>query len=293
MNRSNRKVIYYYLIPPLLLLFLVTIFPFGFSIYHSFHDWLLYKPQIKPPFVGLQQFAIILSDSAFWNALGRSLIFLVLVVTLSILIGLIQALVLSRDDIKGKNIIRSLLIIPLVISPVVVGFAFRFMLNTDLGVIPWILGEFGIRISTILGSPRIALFAVILVDVWNQSPIAFLVLLASIQSINPELYEVAKIDGGSYLQCLKYITLPLIKRSIIVILIILSIDAFKAFDIMYVMTEGGPGRSTEIMSLYGYRIAFVGWRMGTASAFALILFYTIVGISTYFMRFYRGEQINE
>lgn len=292
MNLSNRKVIYYYLIPPLLILFLVTIFPFGYSIYHSFHDSLLYKPQKTLPFVGLKQYATIFSDPAFWNALGRSLIFLVLVVTFSILIGLIQALVLSRDDIKGKNIIRSLLIIPLVISPVVVGFAFRFMLNTDLGVIPWMLDEVGIRITTILGNPRIALYAVILVDIWNQSPIAFLVLLTSIQSINPELYEAAKIDGGSYFQCLKYITLPLIKRSMIVILIILSIDAFKAFDIMYIMTEGGPGRSTEILSLYGYRIAFIGWRMGTASAFALIFFYTIVGISTYFMRYLRGEQTN-
>ena len=292
MSRANRKLINYFLIPPVLLLFIITIYPFGFTIYQSLHDWLIYKPQIKPPFVGFQQFVALFSDEAFWAALGKSLIFLVLVVAFSILFGLLQALVLSRDDIKGKNVIRSLLIIPLVISPVVVGFAFRFMLNTDLGVIPWLLDEVGIRVTTLLGNPRLSLFIVILVDIWNQTPIAFLVILASIQSINPELYEVAVIDGGSYIQCLRYITLPLIKRSIIVILIILSIDAFKAFDIIYVMTEGGPGRSTELMSLFGYRIAFVGWRMGTASAFALILFYIIVAISTFFMRYYRGEESN-
>ncbi|MBN1535454.1 MAG: sugar ABC transporter permease [Anaerolineales bacterium] len=293
MNQANRNLIKLYLIPPLIFLFIITIYPFIFSFYQSLHDWLLYKPQRTPPFVGLKQFITIFTDKDFWMALERSLIFLILVVFCSIIFGLLQALVLSNDNIKGKNVIRSLLIVPLVISPVVVGFAFRFMLNTDLGVIPWFLDQIGIHVPRILGDPKIALYAVILVDIWNQTPIAFLVLLASIQSINPELYEVAAIDGGSYFQCFRYVTLPLIKRSIIVILIILSIDAFKAFDIMYVMTEGGPGRSTELMSLYGYRIAFISWRMGTASAFALILFYIIVGITTYFMRHTQGVSIND
>jgi multiple sugar transport system permease protein len=286
----SRKLIVYFLLPPLLILFAITIYPFLFGIYNSFHDWVLYKPQLGRPFVGLKQYARIFSDSNFWIALGHSLIYVALSVSCSMFLGFVQALVLSRDEIKGKSIIRSVLIIPLVVAPVVIGFAFRFMYNSDLGVLPWLLEQIGVRIPRILGDPGWALFAVILVDIWNQTPLPFLVFLAAVQSINPELYEVASIDGASYWQSLRHITIPLLRRAFLVVLLIRTIDAFKAFDILYVMTEGGPGRATEVLSLFGYRLAFVGWRMGTASAFALILFYIIVGISTFYIRLIQRGQ---
>jgi multiple sugar transport system permease protein len=286
----SRKLIVYFLLPPLLILFAITIYPFLFGIYNSFHDWVLYKPQLGRPFVGLKQYARIFSDSNFWIALGHSLIYVALSVSCSMFLGFVQALVLSRDEIKGKSIIRSVLIIPLVVAPVVIGFAFRFMYNSDLGVLPWLLEQIGVRIPRILGDPGWALFAVILVDIWNQTPLPFLVFLAAVQSINPELYEVASIDGASYWQSLRHITIPLLRRAFLVVLLIRTIDAFKAFDILYVMTEGGPGRATEVLSLFGYRLAFVGWRMGMASAFALILFYIIVGISTFYIRLIQRGQ---
>jgi multiple sugar transport system permease protein len=286
----SRKLVVYFLLPPLLILFAITIYPFLFGIYNSFHDWVLYKPQLGRPFVGLKQYARIFSDSNFWMAWGHSLIYVALSVSCSMFLGFVQALVLSRDEIKGKSIIRSVLIIPLVVAPVVIGFAFRFMYNSDLGVLPWLLEQIGVRIPRILGDPGWAIFAVILVDIWNQTPLPFLVFLAAVQSINPELYEVAGIDGASYWQSLWHITIPLLRRAFLVVLLIRTIDAFKAFDILYVMTEGGPGRATEVLSLFGYRLAFVGWRMGTASAFALILFYIIVGISTFYIRLIQRGQ---
>lgn len=292
MTARSRRLILYFLLPPLIILFALTIYPFAFGIYNSFHNWVLYKPQLGRPFVGLDQYVRIFTDPNFWLALKNTLTYVSLSVSCSILLGFAQALVLSRDEIKGKAIIRSILIIPLVVAPVVVGFAFRFMYNADLGVLPWLLEQVGIRIPRILGDPSWALFAVILVDIWNQAPLAFLVLLAAIQSINPELYEVAAIDGSSYWQSLRHITVPLLRRAFLIVLLIRTIDAFKAFDILYVMTEGGPGRSTEILSLFGYRLAFVSWRMGTASAFALILFYIIVAISTLYIRLMRQEENN-
>lgn len=293
MASGYRKLIFFFLIPPILLLFVITAYPFFFGIYHSFHNWLLYKPQLGAPFVGLKQYATILSDPDFWLALQRTLIYVGVSCSFSILLGFAQALALNADAIKRKGFIRSVLLIPLVISPVVVGFAFRFMYNTDLGVLPWLLDQVGIHLHRILGNPVTALYAVILVDIWNQTPLPFLVFLSAIQSINPELYEVAAIDGGSYWQSLRYITIPLLKHALLVVLLIRIIDTFKAFDILYVMTEGGPGRATEIMSIYGYRLAFVGWRMGTASAFAMILFYIVVGISTFFIRQFKGDQEND
>jgi multiple sugar transport system permease protein len=290
LTSSYRKLVFFFLIPPVLILFVITIYPFIFGFYHSFHNWLLYKPQLGVPFVGFKQYLTILSDPNFWLALQRSLIYVIVSVALSTLLGLAQALALNFEGIKGKGFIRSILIIPLVVSPVVVGFAFRFMYNTDLGVLPWMLDQIGIHFHRILGNPDWALYAVILVDIWSQTPLPFLVLLSAIQSINPDLYEVAAIDGSTFWQSLRYITLPLLKSAFLVVLLIRAIDAFKAFDILYVMTEGGPGRATEIMSIYGYRLAFIGWRMGTASAFALILFYLVVIFSTILIRQFRGVE---
>jgi multiple sugar transport system permease protein len=292
MANYRRKMIFFFLFPTLLILFIITAYPFFFGIYNSFHDWILFKPQAGKPFVFLNQYIKIFSDPVFWLSLKNTLIYVALSVCFSILLGFSQALVLSGEQIKGKGIIRSVLIIPLVIAPVVAGFSFRFMYNTDLGVLPWVLGKIGINIPRILGDPHLALYAVILVDIWSQTPLPFLVLLAAIQSINPELYEAASIDGSSFWQSLRFITIPLLKRAFLVVLLIRSIDAFKAFDILYVMTEGGPGRATEVMSIYGYRLAFDDWRMGTASAFAMILFYIVVIVTTLFMRLNKGEQKN-
>jgi len=166
------------------------------------------------------------------------------------------------------------------------------MYNADLGVLPWLLGQIGIHIPRILGDPTWALYAVILVEIWSQAPFAFLVFLAAIQGINPELYEVASIDGASYWQSLRYVTIPLLRRAFFVVLLLRTIDAFKAFDILYVMTEGGPGRATEVLSMFGYRLAFVSWRMGAASAFAMIMFYIVVGISTVYIRLIQREETN-
>jgi multiple sugar transport system permease protein len=292
MTLKNRRQILYLLVPSLLILFAITIYPFVFGILNSFYKWLLYKPQLGRVFVGLEQYIRIFSDGDFRMALVRTLIYVGLSVSGSMFLGFAQALVLVRDEIKGISVFRSLLIIPLVAAPVVVGFAFRFMYNAELGVLPWLLEQIGIRIPRILGDPTWALYAVILVDIWSQTPFAFLVFLAAIQGINPELYEVASIDGASYWQSLRHVTIPLLRRAVVVVLLLRTIDAFKAFDILYVMTEGGPGRATEVLSIFGYRLAFTGWRMGAASAFAIIMLYIVVGISTAYIRLLQREETN-
>lgn len=286
----SRREIAIFLVPSLAVLFAITIYPFVFGIYNSFHEWVLYRPQLGRPFVGLEQYIGIFTDRRFYQAFGRTLIYVSLSVLGSVLLGFAQALILVREEIRGVNIFRSLLIIPLVVAPVVVGFAFRFMYNADLGVLPWLLEQVGMRIPRVLGDPAIALYAVILVDIWSQAPFAFLILLAAMQGINPELYEVASIDGASYWQALRRVTIPLLRRAFLVVFLLRTIDAFKAFDILYVMTEGGPGRATEVMSFYGYRLAFVGWRMGDASAFAIIMLYIVIGISTLYIRVMQGEE---
>lgn len=268
-----------------IILLVITVYPFLFALYTSFHTWMLTKPETGTPFVGLFQYKNLLFSSVFQHSLGITLIFVFMSVGGTFLIGLCLALVLSREDIGGKSIFRTILIIPYFLTPVVVGFAFRFMYDAKVGLIPYFLSLVGIHLDTILGNPSIALYAVIAVDIWNQTPLAFLILLAGFQAIPLELYEVAKVDGASSWQTFRYITLPLLKYAISLVLLIRTIEAFKMFDVLYVMTEGGPGRSTELLNMLGYKLAFSFFRMGGASAFSILVFCIVMGISYFYIKF--------
>lgn len=269
----------------IIILLTITVYPFLFALYTSFHTWMLTKPETGRPFVGLFQYKNLLFSSVFHHSLGLTLIFVFMTVSGTLFIGLCLALVLSREDIRGKNIFRTILIIPYFLTPVVVGFAFRFMYDAKVGLISYFLSLAGIHLKTILGNPSIALYAVLVTDIWNQTPLAFLILLAGFQAIPVELYEVAKVDGASSWQTFRYITLPLLKYAISLVLLIRTIDAFKMFDVLYVMTEGGPGRSTELLNMLGYKLAFSFFRMGGASAFSILIFCLIMGISYFYIKF--------
>lgn len=273
----------FFLLPAMGLMFAITIYPLFFSFYNSFHGWVLYRTSESRPFVGVEHFVKILTWPRFWWSMGITATFVSLSLCLSLVIGMGLAVLLSRGDIRGKGVIRALLIIPLVLTPVVVGFGFRFMYNAEIGIVPWILRWLGFKIESILGDPKLSLYAVILTDVWNQTPLVFLILLAGLQAIPQEPYEAAQIDGASRWQIFWCITLSALKPAILIALIIRTIDAFKIFDIIYVMTEGGPGTSTMVLSILGYNITFVSFRMGLASAFSLIFLYLIIGLSSIYI----------
>jgi len=210
---------------------------------------------------------------------------------LELVIGLGLALLLNRK-IMGKRIITSLLITPVMISPIVTGLIWRMLYHEKYGAINGFLRMIGINAEWAwLADPNLAVLAVILTDVWEWTPLVMMVLLAGLQSISLEPYESARIDGASPLQIFAYITLPLIRLPILAVVLIRVIDTIKLFDIIYVLTMGGPGGRTETISFYAYLVGFRYFRMGYAAALSyLILIITII-LSTIFIRLMRTKEV--
>ncbi len=258
----------YRLLTPLLLtLLVVLIYPLTFSLWVSFHNYELTDlDNIR--FIGLGNYLELGNTPPFWNALKNTLIFVFGAVTLETLFGFGLALLLHRSRRFG-NFFRAILLTPMFITPIAVGLMFRFLLNLQLGVLPYLLNKVGVSIDWF--SPQLALFSIILIDVWQWTPFMFLLMLAGLESLPGSLFEAARVDGASAWVILRRITLPLMKPVILVALIIRMLDAFKVFEYVFAITRGGPGRSTETIMYYIYKVGFRFFRMGEAASMAYIL----------------------
>jgi multiple sugar transport system permease protein len=229
----------------------------------------------KPVFVGLQNFYEIFLDSTFREVIGNTLVYVVSTVVTEFLIGLGLALLLNRE-FKGKRIIAPLIYLPMIVTPVAVGLTFRTIFNVEYGPLTYFLSLVGLSPIRWVASATYALFSLILVDIWQWTPFMFLVLLAGLQNVSPECVEASQLDGASYWQRFRHITLPFLRGSIAVAVLIRMIDAFKAFDIIYTVTEGGPGTSSTVISFFTYILAFRRFSLGSAAAMSLVLFFLIL-----------------
>ncbi len=236
-------------------------------------------------FVGLSNFQKAFSDSGFISALKISLIFAVSVVTIEMMLGTTVAL-LVNEPFKGRNILRALLILPWAIPTVVNAIMWRLIYNPEYGALNSLLTQMGLIDSYIswLGNPDKALVAIIFADVWKNFSLVALIALASLQSLSSAQMEAAKIDGANAIQRFGYITLPHIIPSLQVALVLRIIEAVKVFDIIYIMTKGGPANKTRSGSIFVYQEAFTNSRMGSGAAFAVIMVSLIVILILFYMR---------
>jgi multiple sugar transport system permease protein len=265
---AKKTSLYFYLAPALFYMIFFSAYPLVYSLYTS-----LTKLSLSPPkqiFIGLNNFNFILQDSIFHAAIINTFKFVSISVTLEFSIGFILALILNQN-IKGSRIFRVICILPMTMMPALVGFIWRFLYHGDIGLINYLLSLIGISGLAWLGNPNTAMIAVILTDIWQWTPFCFLILLAGLQALPAEPFEAAKIDGASDWGIFKNITLPLLKPAIAVALLFRVIDAFKIFDLAYVMTGGGPGNATMVMSFYAYRWAFIFQDFGVAAAASYLL----------------------
>jgi multiple sugar transport system permease protein len=256
-------------LPAALFLILFSIYPLIFSFRLVFFKWFLNKPN-PPSFIGLSNIQNVLLDSRFWNSLKVTLIILLIAVTIETLAGLFLSL-LFRDKVYGKRIIISLLMIPIMISPMVIGIIWRFILNPEIGIANYILKMVGLQPLIWLGDIKYALSTIILIDIWQWTPFLFIIFLSGMQGISPNLYEAAEVDGASEWGLIRYITIPMLKPIMYIGILIRSIDSFKMFDLVYILTRGGPVNSTETASLYIYKTGFNFFNMGKASTMSYIL----------------------
>jgi multiple sugar transport system permease protein len=283
--RLERRHFLVLLGPTLLVLLGLLAFPTVYVLIVSLRDFQLTAgPTADHPLVGLENYASLLSDPAFFAALGRSLLFTVTSVGLTFVLGLAIALLLNRRDIPGVGFTRTVILVPLILTPLVIGATYRFMLETDNGIVNEILGFVGLGPVPFLADPTWAMVSVILVDAWQWTPFATLVLLAGLESLPAEPFEAARVDGASRWSTLWYITLPLLAAPIAVVLLIRTMDAFREFDKIFIMTAGGPGTATETLPLFLYRIGFQDFDMGSASATGLVMLIIVTIVSLLYVR---------
>lgn len=233
---------------------------------------------------GLSNYLDLFSNPRFWNSLKNTLIFSSTSVILSFLFGFLLALLFWNMTIKGENIYRSLILLPTVLTPVVVGLIWKWMLDPMFGLVNYLLNIIGISGPLWLGNPNMAMASIVLVDVWQYTPFTFLVLLAGLKSLPVELYEAAKVDGASGWQSLTQITIPLLRPIIIIVLLLRTYMSIRSFDNIYVLTRGGPGTATEVLNMYTYRVGFEFLRMGSASTLSIIIFIVTLLLSFLLLR---------
>jgi multiple sugar transport system permease protein len=280
---SQRRFAYLMLIPTFALFGVVTVYPLIHALELSFHSMNLLKPSLGRNWVGLRNYREMLLNPLFWNALKITLTFAAGTVVLQFLLGMIIALVLNKE-FRGKNLARTTVLLPLLITPVIIGLMWRWLLNPEVGLINYLLGLVGVPTRSWLGNASYALASVVAVDVWHLTPFTILVVLAGLQSIDPELYEAGRIDGCSASQTFRFITLPLLSPVILVVLLLTTMSSFREFDKIYSLTQGGPGRATEVLGFLVYRVSFKDFYMGEGAALSYMILLVILLIASIYIR---------
>jgi multiple sugar transport system permease protein len=269
MKRKNLRPVAQFTIPTWILLVITILTPFAYGIYISFQNINL-SSFLPPTFVGLDNYQTALAASETWATFRITLIITFFGLILQIPLGIILALAL-HENLRGTKIFRSILITPMLLTPVAVGLTYRFMFDTDLGVINWALSLFGVDKVNWLGSQTSALFAVIIVDSWQSVPFVMLLVLAALTAISPSLYEAARVDGASPAQIFRRLTLPLITPTLLVVTMIKIMDFLKLFDTLFILTRGGPGNSTTTLGLWAYKTGFTFLELSRAAALGVLI----------------------
>jgi len=271
--------------PALAIILLVALFPLGWTVWESLHQHDLRMPWLGRPFVGLENYFTILQDARFWQALGHTALFAVISVSLELSLGLALALAMNQA-FRGRGIVRAAVLVPWAIPTVVAALLWRFMFDSQAGIANVVLADVGLLRHPLVWFVRAstAWVPVILADVWKTTPFVGLLLLAGLQSIDKELYEAAATDGASAWWQLRHITIPLLKPAILVALIFRTLDAFRVFDLIYVMTGGGPGTSTEPVAVYAFNTLLQNLEFGYGAALSVIISLVTFGLAMLYMR---------
>jgi multiple sugar transport system permease protein len=289
--RHDRRFGWLMTAPGLVALMLVVTGPLLVTIVTSAFEYTLVHPGYHT-FVGIENYRSAFAENYFGEAIWVTVKFVVSVVVLEFLIGFTVALMLNAVT-RFKNIYYPILLMPLLINPVVVAQIWRMFLHPELGIVNYLGGPlfsvlFGTPKVNWLGDPAIAFWTVVMVDIWHQVSFMIILLLAGLSALPREPYEAARMDGASTLQSFIHITLPLMRPVIMVTLLIRLIFAIKTFDLIFIMTRGGPGTATDLISYFIYRSAFYGLDIGQASAISVVLLVVVLALTAYLYRYMRS-----
>jgi multiple sugar transport system permease protein len=275
-TREWRKPSYWpFVAPAMIVVLAVIIFPWAYTIWMSLHEWKVGSP---PTFVGLANYIRLPSDARFVESVGHTLIYTALSVALPLLFGTLAAVVFN-NRFPMRGFFRGLFILPMMATPVAIALVWTMMFHPQLGVLNYLLSLVGLPPSLWVFHPATAIPSLVLVETWQWTPLVMLIVLGGLSAIPAEPYESALIDGATTWQTFRYISLPLITPFLLIAAMIRMIDAVKSFDIIFAITQGGPGTATETINLYLYSVAFVYYDVGYASAIVVVFFALIVALA--------------
>lgn len=264
-------------LPALLAIVLLIVGPVVANLVISMYGWSIGR---APSFIGLDNFTEALTGRRFWNGVRNTLYFTGLAVPIQLVLGMGIAVLFHRN-FPGKGFVRTIMLLPMVATPVAIALIWALMFDPSLGVLNYFLESLGLPRSLWVADSSIVIPSLVMVDVWQWTPMVALILLAALQGVPLEYYEAAEIDGASGLQAFRHITLPSLHGAIIVALILRSVDALKTFDLIYVITGGGPGTASETLNVYAFRAGFEFFRAGYAASLLIFLLFLVLGIAIF------------
>ena len=264
-----------FIIPAVVVVGAVIIFPWMFTVWMSAFDW---KIGSVAHFVGFDNYVGLATNQRFIEAIGHTFYFTALAVVVPLVLGTIAALVFHRE-FRGRGFLRAIFTMPMMATPVAVALVWTMMFHPQQGVLNYLLSLVGLPPSLWVYSPTLVIPSLVMVEVWHWTPLVMLIVLGGLAALPTEPYESARLDGASEWQLFRYITLPLVAPFLVVAAVIRTIDAIKAFDTIYVISQGGPGTASETINLYLYLQAFAFYNVGNASAVVVVFFAIILALA--------------
>ncbi|MCQ1855516.1 carbohydrate ABC transporter permease [Neorhizobium galegae] len=268
-----------FVVPALIVIGAVIVFPWVFTLWMSVNSWTLGQEQT---FAGLDNYIRLATDFRFWESLWHTLIFTVLAVVAPLFLGTLAALIFDAQ-FPGRGFLRGVFVMPMMATPVAIALVWTMMFHPQLGVLNYLLSLVGIGPQEWIYNRYSVIPSLVLVETWQWTPLIMLIVLGGLASLPREPYESAEIDGANAWQKFRYLTLPMIAPFLMIGVIIRAIDAIKSFDIIYAMTQGGPGTASETINIYLYNTAFSYYDIGYGSAMAVVFFVIIVALSLMLM----------
>lgn len=279
---GDRHLRWLFPLPAIAFVALLMVFPVIYTLVLSFTNWNL-TSGMPAGFVGLRSYARVLSEPRFLDALARTFAFTAGAVALEAVLGVAAALLLNRA-FAGKALAKLLLLLPLVATPVAVGIVFNLFYDPTIGLLNFVLASLGLPPGLWVSHQRTVLLSLVLVDVWQWTPMITLIVLAGLAGLSEEPVEAARIDGASEWQVIRFVTLPMVMPVVLTAVILRLIDALKTFDIIFAMTGGGPGYASETLNIMGFKYSFEYFRMGQSAVILVVLFCVVFACSLLIMR---------
>ncbi|MCZ4428134.1 sugar ABC transporter permease [Agrobacterium sp. SOY23] len=278
-----------FVIPALVVISAVIVFPWVFTLWMSAHRWTLGQEQ---SFIGFENYVRLASDFRFWESLWHTLVYTVLSVVAPLFLGTLAALVFDAQ-FPLRGFLRGVFVMPMMATPVAIALVWTMMFHPQLGVLNYLLSLIGIGPLEWIYNQSTVIPSLVLVETWQWTPLVMLIVLGGLAAVPREPYESAEIDGANAWQKFRYLTMPMIAPFLMIAVIIRSIDAVKSFDIIYAMTQGGPGTASETINIYLYNTAFSYYDIGYGSAMAVVFFIIIVALSFVLLMVRQRSQWNE